>query len=274
VITVRFDHVRFEAKTHEKPEFDVGLRGGTDAVEFAGILSFLDQLRAFIPEDGFSDPPALEVTEEGITTGYSLGLPPIGIGVFSLTDVRLGAGLELPFVAGKPRLRFNFCERDHPCMLTVAMLGGGGFLGIAVGLDGIEMIEAALDFGGAFCLSIVVATGSVSVIAGVYFRYDDPSKKTELDGFLRINGAVCVLGLISVSVSFDLEFGYVAKGGGGYLIQGEATLVVKIHIALWGISVPLTVRRTFGSSAGDPTFKELMPKAKDWADYAGAFAAT
>jgi hypothetical protein len=272
VIKVHFAKLSFHSQTGTKGDVSVELAGGEDAVEFSGVLSFLNELRKLIPGDGFSDPPAVSITDAGITTGYSVGLPPLPLAVFSLTDVRLGAQLELPFTAGKPRLRFAFCERDHPCMLTVSMLGGGAFLGIAVGLDGIEIIEAAVDFGGAFSLDIGVASGSVSVIAGIYFRYDEPAQRTELDGFLRINGAVDVLGLITVSVTFDLSFGYVSKPGGA-IIQGEATLTVDVDLTLWSFSVSLSVHRSFGSGPGDPTFAALMPADTDWSGYAAAFAA-
>jgi hypothetical protein len=160
VIKVHFAKLSFRGESGKKGDFSVELVAGDDAVEFAGVLSFLNELKKFIPDSGFSDPPALEVTENGVRTGYSLGLPPIPLGVFQLSDVRLGAELELPFTAEKPRLRFNFCEREHPCLLTVSMLGGGAFLAIGVGLDGIELIEAAIDFGGSFSIDLGVASTS------------------------------------------------------------------------------------------------------------------
>jgi hypothetical protein len=273
VIKIHFSSLAFHNQTGTKGDVSVSLAGGTDAVEFAGVLAFLDELRKYIPSDGFSDPPAVEITDAGVTTGYSLGLPPLAIGVFDLTDIRLGASLDLPFTAGKPRLRVNFSERDHPCHLTVSALGGGAFLALAVGLDGIEAIEAAIEFGGAFSLDIGVASGSVSVMAGIYFRYDDTQHLTELQGYLRIDGSVEVLGLVTVSVEFLMSFSYIPKGAAGVTIEGQATLTVKVDLTLFSTSVSMTVRRSFGSKSGDPTFAQLMPAASDWADYAASFAA-
>lgn len=273
VIKVHFGSLTFHNETGTKGHISVSLAGGTNAVEFTGVLAFLEELKQYIPADGFADPPAIQVTDSGITTGYSLGLPPLSIGVFALTDVRLGAKLDLPFTAGKPRLRFSFCERDHPCHLTVSLLGGGAFLALAVGLDGIEEIEAAIEFGGAFSLDIGVASGSVSVMAGIYFRYDDTQHLTELQGYLRIDGSVEVLGLVTISVEFLMSFSYIDKGAAGVTIEGQATLTVKIDLTLFSVSVDMTVRRSFGSKSGDPTFAQLMPAASDWARYAAAFAA-
>jgi hypothetical protein len=275
IIKIHFKSVSFHAEAGKKPDFSVQLIQPTqdkDPIEFDGILSFLNALKHLIPADGFSDPPALQVTEAGIDIGYSLGLPPLAIGVFQLSDVSLGADLTLPFTGAKPRLRFNFCEREHPCLLTVAMLGGGAYLGVGVGLDGIELIDAAIDFGGSIAFDIGVASGGVSILAGIYFRYDDANHVTELDGFLRMNGSLEVLGLITVSVEFDLTFGYISKGT-GYVIHGEATITVKIDLTLFSTSVQLHAEKSFGSASGDPDFQALMPVQADWDSYVNAFAA-
>jgi hypothetical protein len=271
VIRVHFASMSFHADGGSKPDFSVELTS-TDPVEFDGILSFLNELRRLIPFDGFSDPPALDVTEAGVVIGYSLGLPPLPLGMFQLSDVSLGAELTLPFTGGHPRLRFHFCEREHPCLLTVSMLGGGAFLALGVGLDGIELVEAAIDFGGSLAFDIGVASGGVSVLAGIYFRYDQTKQLTELDGFFKIHGSVEVLGLVTVSVEFDLSFGYTKKEV-GYLIHGEATISVRVDLTLFSFSVSLHTEKSFGSAPGDPDFKALMPTQSDWDTYAEAFAA-
>ena len=119
----------------------------------------------------------------GITAGYSLGLPTIGVGVFSLENVGLSAALELPFVDGPTRLRFQLSERHDPFLVTVSLFGGGGFFGITVDTEGAVGVEAALEFGGNFCLDLVVASGGVHVMAGIYFKMAGPV--VELSGYLR-----------------------------------------------------------------------------------------
>ena len=48
-----------------KPDVDVVL----NEIEFVGILGFVEILKDLIPFDGFSDPPFLEVTSEGLPPG-------------------------------------------------------------------------------------------------------------------------------------------------------------------------------------------------------------
>ena len=49
-------------------------------------------------------------------------LPPAAVGVFSLENIKLAAGLELPLLTGKPLVDFSFAERAHPFLLTVSLL--------------------------------------------------------------------------------------------------------------------------------------------------------
>jgi hypothetical protein len=152
----------------------------------------------------------------------------------------------------------------------VTIFGGGGFFHLQVGTEGIKQVEAALEFGGNFSLDIIVASGSVHVMAGIYFSMQTDAGTTEvtLSGYLRIGGELSVLGLISVSVEFYLSFTYDSATSKA---TGEATLTVAVHIAFVSKSIDLTVRRSFGSHGGDPTFAQVMDRAA-WQEYAAAFA--
>ena len=135
-------------------------------MRFGGPLEFVNDLRKFIPSNGFSDPPALSVTPSGISAGYSLGLPTIAVGIFSLSQ-RLARRRLQPAVRQPPGLGpFNFSERQRPFSLTVSLLGGGGFFAIGVGAAGVQEIEAALEFGAAIAINLGVASGSVEIKAG------------------------------------------------------------------------------------------------------------
>ena len=141
-------------------------------IQFLGDLSFLNALQKFIPSEGFQDPPSLDVSADGITAGYTLPLPSIGVGVFSLENIALSAALTLPFFAPNPiRFRFAFCSREHPFLISVSLLGGGGFFGITVGPDGVEILEASIEVGANVSIDIVVASGNVHIMAGVYLKY-------------------------------------------------------------------------------------------------------
>ena len=68
-----FDHLSFKSGSTGKAEVDVVLND----IEFLGILGFIEVLKDLIPFDGFSDPPYLEVSPEGIVAGFSLALPSV-----------------------------------------------------------------------------------------------------------------------------------------------------------------------------------------------------
>ena len=95
------------------------------------------------------------------------------------------------------------------------------------------------------------------MMAGIYFALvrQDPSNdyKATLSGYLRVGGSMSVLGLITVSVEFNLSFTYDAATDKAY---GRATLTVEVEVAFFSASVELTVERGFGGQDGDPKFVE------------------
>jgi hypothetical protein len=273
-IILWFEQLTFKAKSGQKPDVAVDLRQGDEAVSFGGPLEFVNELRKFIPANGFSDPPSLAVTPSGISAAFSLNLPGIGVGVFSLTNASLGAGFNLPFDSKPASVKFNFSERDHPFSLTVSLLGGGGFFAIGVSTRGVNEIEAALEFGAAIAIDLGVASGGVEVKAGIYFHWLEPipdQGSIDLAGYVRIHGELSVLSIISVSLTFNLQLGY-HKDPGKAVVYGEATLTVEIDILMFSADVSVSCRREFAGGAADPRFIDLVPTQEIWDAYCGAFA--
>ena len=210
----------------------------------------------------------MDVTPEGVTAGYSLAIPSIGVGVFSMENIKLSAALTLPFLPPNPlRFRFAFSERESPFIITVSLLGGGGFFGIAVGPDGVEMLEASIEVGAQCSIDVVVASGSVHIMAGVYLKIDMSSNQSQLTGYLRAGGSLDVLGIISASVEFYLGFTYYF--GPPCTIAGEATVTIEVHVLFFSASVHASLRREFA----DPrvSFVDLIAPA-DWDYYCDSFA--
>jgi hypothetical protein len=278
-IIIGFDDFTFSAKTGKK--VDVNPTISNNGIVFGGPLTFINELKNFIPDTGFGDPPILDVEPTGVTAGYKLAIPSIGIGVFALEHISLTAELTIPFT-GKPiRFRFAFCEKEHPFTLSVSIFGGGGYFGIALGIDGVESLEAALEFGGNFSFDIGIASGGVHLMAGIYFKWEN--KATTLTAYIRLGGSVDVLGLISISVEFYLALSYCSDG----TLSGEASLKVDIHILFFSVSVTLSVHKTItkgsgvghvglianaGETGAAPTVVDLIPDQATWNLYADAFA--
>lgn len=265
VVKVSFGRLAFLALPGRKPDVTADGVG----LDFLGPLEFVNTLRDVIPSSGFSDPPAVSVTPQGITAGYSLSVPSVGVGIFSLQNLSLSAALSLPFVGKPAGLRFAVSEREHPFLVSVTLFGGGGFFALGVSANGVEEVEAAIEFGGNVSLNLGVASGGVYVMAGVYFGLKPSGCK--LTGYLRCGGYLSVLGLISISIEFYLAFEWRQKAGGGSEIWGQASVTVKVKVVCFSKSVTLSVERRFAGASGDPSLDQVLTPA-DWQDYCLAFA--
>lgn len=266
IIAIKVNSVKFTKQANQKPDVSADV----ETIEFAGPLRFVNELQSVIPSDGFSDPPSLEVTPTGLKLGYSLGLPTIAVGAFTLQNVTLGAALSLPFTGDPLRFRFFFCTREQPFLLTVYGLGGGGFFGIELGMDGVELLEAALEFGASVAIDLGVASGGVTIMGGVYFKIEQVGGDdvTTITGYVRLNGELDVLGLISASLTFNLSLTYQSDPE---MVWGEATLTIEVEVAFFSEDVEVSVRKEFATPPAPP-FAALM-NPTDWNAYRKAFAA-
>ena len=80
-----------------------------------------------------------------------------------------------------------------------------------------------------------------------------------------------VLAIISVSLTFNLQLGYL-KADGKAVTYGEATLTLEIEILMFSVEVSVKCRREFSGGDADPRFIDLVPTPQLWAEYCGAFA--
>jgi hypothetical protein len=265
VIEVAFKVFSFRSENGKKPDFHVELDGA--GFKFLGDLDFVNDVVAVLDTANFTDPPFLDINPQGLALGYTVTVPTVALGVVSLSNIALGARLSLPFTGDPARLRFNLSERQSPFIVSVAPFGGGGFFAIAVGVDGLEVLEASIEFGGALSIDLGVASGGVYVMAGIYFRIKvSPPESSELTGYIRLGGALSVLGIITVSIEFYLGLSY-----GDGKAWGEARVSVSIDVFVFHAEVTVRCRREIAGSSGDPPFRELMPHPR-WQVYAGAFA--
>lgn len=272
-VFIQFKNFGFRKASNEKAVVAVQLDPNMP-LRFGGDLAFIEEIRNAIPPGLFGDGPSLELINNplGIRAGFAFALPPLTVGVFTLKDVKLGAALTLPFLDGKPVFDFNISERPHPFLLAVGIFGGGGFFHLQLDTAGMKALEVSLEFGATAALDIGVASGEVHIMAGIYFSLQRKEGSTDLaailTGYLRLGGSLNVLGLISISVEFNLSFTYDGVRDKAY---GRATLTVSVKVLFFSASVELTVERAFGGS-GDPHFTDFFPKPEPWEEYALAFA--
>jgi hypothetical protein len=267
LVRFKFDHLSFHGGNKAKPDVDVVL----GKLEFLGFLGFVDTLRELIPFDGFSDPPFLDVTPEGLSAGFTLALPNVSVGVFNLSNVSLGADVQVPFLGKSVTVGFNFCTRDRPFTLAVAFIGGGGWFLIRLSPDGLDVLELGLEAGAILAVDFGVASGSISAMLGIYMRLE--GDEGSLSGYFRLRGEVDVLGLISASIELYLEMTYEFDTG---KMVGRAQITVKVEVFCFSTSVKISAERRFAGSVGDPSFADVMVlsdgTAPAWSKYCVAFA--
>ncbi len=279
-MVLKFTQLRFSAEKGKKSHVDVDIA----SVEFAGVLKFVEELSKICAIGGGNSGPSIDLTPTGITAKLGVPIPTIAVGVFSLENLAFSAGINIPFSGAPVRVRFAFSERADPFHLTISMFSGGGFFGLALGADGIELVEASLEFGASISLSIGVASGGVHVYAGIYFSYGaDPDnggvETCILTGYVRLGGELEVLAIISMSLEFYMAITYEAIGDKSKVL-GQATLTVEVEVFVFSASVSMTAEKHFGNAPGDPTFMDLMPPSNDdpndspfWDEYCDAYDA-
>jgi hypothetical protein len=291
-VAVDVARLSFSAGSSSSSDIDVDI----SAVRFGGALAFVAELAEYLP---FGDGLSVDVGADGIRAGLSVGVPSISLGAFTLSGIAVNTGLTLPFGSDPVRFRFGMSSTEDPFGVTVMGLGGGGWMTQDLGLDGIEYFDVAAFLQAKVALDLGVASGSVSVQIGMQFALGraepgEPEQCT-LAAFVRIQGRVDVLGIVTVGIEVYLALGInlplplPADPDDLFEITmfGEATCSVRIKLAFWSKRVRFTVKRSFkGSdlpasqyivgvlSAGDPvtpvTFADAVSR-DDWATYCGAF---
>ncbi|NUP40429.1 MAG: hypothetical protein HOY76_26270 [Streptomyces sp.] len=267
ILTVDFARLAFTSKPGATPTLDAKVK----KVGFGGDLEFLDRLRDYLPTP--ANGPHFSVDATGIEVGYTLGIPAIPAGALLMQNLTLSSSVTLPFDGRPVRAHFALSSRDHPFTVSVMLLGGRGFFGITVESGDIVELEAQAEFGAAAALNLGVASGSVSITAGIYVKIqpeetDPHTLVARLSGFFRAVGELDVLGIISISVEFYLALTYNSQTK---VVHGTALVVVRVRVAFFSKSVSLEVERDFGSGA-DPAFGDAFPDPLPWQTRCGKFA--
>jgi hypothetical protein len=288
-IAIKFDSIGFKSLQGATPTVNVNIPDG--GVEFRSVLVFLNAFTPFISFGGAGGGAAalgggsgadIAVDATGVTLKYTLAIPTIALGMWSIQDIAFSAGIRLPFDGSPVRLRLAFSDREKPFLIGVLCFAGGGFFAISLGADSIESLEASLEFGGQLSLSLGVASGAVYARGGIYFglKYLADGKELTFSAFLRMGGALEVLGIITISMEFYMALNYTELTIGGVKkvkLWGEATLTVEVEVLCFSKSVDVTVTRELAGS--DPGFIDMFPpdnprdpvSSSVWETYCAAF---
>ncbi len=273
LLAVKFNYLEFRTGSSQKTDVKVDI-DANNPIEFKGVLNFVNNLQSIIPVGGFSDDgPYIDLKPTGVTAGFNISIPNVEVGICMISNISLGANVTLPFTGAPLTMGFNFCRRENPFMLTISCFGGGGYFMMVSTLKGIQSIEAAFEFGAAISLNVGVASGGVSAMGGFYYKMEivEGVEQTTLSGYLRLNGHLSILGLITLSLEFYLALNAVIYQGKVQKMEGVATLKVKVEIAFFSKTVKVSVRRELKGADADPKFVEMIDQ-DDWLEYCLAFA--
>ena len=89
-IGITFNSFTFDSKTGAK----TSVQPNIDTVTFLGPLTFIQDLSQLLSSLGG---PSIDVSSAGIDASYTLALPDITVGIFSLTNLSLSGGVNIPF---------------------------------------------------------------------------------------------------------------------------------------------------------------------------------
>lgn len=244
-VIVKIDSLKFTSHNGSSPDCRVAI----NTVEFGKDMSFVKSLaEALNPSKG----PFIELAEGAIKAGFRFAvhsLPSAGMTVMGLA---IEVAVALPFNGDPVRCEFGISDQQHPFLLSFGIYGGGGFLQLQLGLDGVQLLQGALEFGLVSSISIGPLHGEGFIVGGIYFRIAKNDAK--VCGFVHAHGHMDIFGLISLDV--DLYVGVCYDNG---VVTGTATFSVHVSILFFSEDFSLQASYTFGGSNGGNSQGMLEP---------------
>jgi hypothetical protein len=238
-VIVRVNSLTFTAMNGDKPNIRLKIK----TVEFGQALSFVQQLASALnPQTG----PFMEFVGAGIRAGFRFHVPNIQVGGFLLMQLAIEVAVGLSFDGSPVRCQFSLSDQQNPFLLSAGIYGGGGFLQLQLGLDGVQVLEGALEFGLVAGITIGPLSGWGYVVAGIYMQISKNS--SVVAGFVHAHGHMDIFRIISMDVDLFVTVKYAADGN----VSGSAVFTVSVHILFFSADYTLEATYGFqGSGKGD-----------------------
>jgi hypothetical protein len=251
-VIVTINSLKFTSHNGSSPDCRIDI----DTVTFGQDMSFVKSLaEALNPSTG----PFIELADGAIKAGYRFAVDSLPTAGMTVMGLAIEVAVALPFNGDPVRCEFGISDQQHPFLLSFGIYGGGGFLQLQLGLDGVQLLQGALEFGLVSSITIGPLKGSGFIVGGIYFRIGGGSAK--VCGFVHAHGHMDIFGIISLDV--DLYVGVCYLNG---VVTGTATFSVHVSILFFSEDFSLQASYTFGGSGGasqsrlepylDPRFDE------------------
>jgi hypothetical protein len=235
-ITLVIDSLTFTSHNGSKPDVRLTL----NTVVFGAAMQFVQDLADLLdPTDG----PFIELAAASIRAGFRFAIESMTLGAFNLMQLAIEVAVALPFDGTPVRCEMGLSDQQQPFLLSCGIYGGGGFLQLQLGLDGVQLLQGAFEFGVCADISIGPLVGSGFVVAGIYFSVT--ANSSEVCGFVHAHGHMDVFGIITLDV--DLYVAICYESGS---VQGIATFSVSVSIAFFSESFSMQAQYSFAGSGG------------------------
>jgi hypothetical protein len=177
-VIVKIDSLTFTSHNGSSPDCRVSIK----TVEFGKDMSFVKSLaEALNPSKG----PFIELADGAIKAGFRFAVESLPSAGMTVMGLAIEVAVALPFNGDPVRCEFGISDQQHPFLLSFGIYGGGGFLQLQLGLDGVQLLQGALEFGLVSSISIGPLRGDGFIVGGIYFRIAKNDAKVCAYGHLR-----------------------------------------------------------------------------------------
>ncbi|HUQ56501.1 hypothetical protein [Lentzea sp.] len=292
-ISLHFGHLRYASGSGMKTNVDCDLR----KVDFQKALKWVQDIAEKFSFLGGK----LEITAStaGVRAGLRFQLPEIPLGPMAISEAAVHTAVEIPFDGSPVRLNFALNSRERPFQLRIFGFNGGGYVGLALGADGMERLEIGFVFGAGLSLNVGIGSGVVEAAGGICYLLEKVKvvengtevvrQQVGFAAFLRIRGALKLFGLCTVSVEFYMCLTYLEKTDGSSVLFGEASVTVSFELFFFSETRTFRTQREFAKTpppSASRSSRLALAAApavpahpfgaaftqQDWAGYCAAFA--
>ena len=188
------------------------------------------------------------IDDDGLHLVADFSVPDVRLGIFTLTGMNFGVGIDLPFGGGL-QVHAYFASFANPFMVTYSGFGGTGFVDVLIADDGRQLIRASIGVAATLGIDLVVASGSLSVNVGFILTIENSKAngaEITLAAYFRISGSVSVPFICTVSVLFELLLEFrPGLNGKESKLTGTARFLLKVDTLICDEEVEARVSKTF-----------------------------
>ncbi len=259
---------------------------------WGSLLTWLQPLTNLLDKLGDG---LINITPLALEIATDIPLPAIDLGVVSISNAAIFAGIDLPFTAGfVPDVSLGLGSAAQPVEISVLGYGAEFYIEVEIspGNGGLRRLTASVELEAMlYGIDIVVASADITLRISALFKLRDGD--ITFIGSVGIEGNISVLGLLDVSVGIVASARY-RSANEDLKLSGRITYSVDTFLGGASGSIPIgdvtfdlagdggaengsrsafaALTSSSTTTAGPPSFRDRFTTT-EWADeYTAAFA--